>query len=59
MNTRSTKYIYEILRILKEGIIKPNELKVEWIYEKDDINILESAIDIEHVVSIDIDFIQC
>lgn len=56
-NTSSSKYILEVLKKLKE-VLKADgaEVKVEWCYDEDDEEMMETGEDYEDVTGLEFDY---
>jgi len=56
-NTSSSKYILEVLKKLKE-VLKSNgaQVKVDWCYDEDDEEMMETGEDYEDVTGLEFDY---
>ena len=54
-NTSSSKWILNILRLIKEIIVKKNkEVVINWYYEPEDEEMLEAANDYQSILNLEI-----
>lgn len=58
-NTSSSKYILEVLKKLKEILKSPGaEVQVDWYYDEDDDEMLETGEDYEDVTGLNFEYHQ-
>lgn len=58
-NTSSSKWILNILRLIKEIIVKKEkEVVINWFYEPEDEEMLEAANDYQSILNIEINTIE-
>jgi len=56
-NTSSSKYILEVLKKLKEVLkVDGAEVKVDWCYDEDDEEMMETGEDYEDVTGLEFDY---
>ncbi|MFZ5940512.1 MAG: DUF1987 domain-containing protein [Bacteroidota bacterium] len=58
LNSGTSKYILRFLKLLKEVEEKGNKLKINWIYEEGDDDILERGEYYSSILELDIKFIE-
>jgi len=58
LNSGTSKYILRFLKILKEVEDKGNKLKIKWIYEEGDDDILERGEYYASILELDIIFVE-
>jgi hypothetical protein len=58
-NTSSSKNIFELLRILEKIDEAGNNVVINWYYEKDDDDMLETAEDYKSIFKLSINMIEC
>lgn len=58
-NTSSSKYILEVLKKLKDiNELESKEVKVEWCYDKEDEEMMETGEDYEDVIGFDFKYTE-
>jgi len=58
LNSGTSKYILRFLKLLKEVEDKGNKLRINWIYEEGDDDILERGEYYSSILELDINFIE-
>lgn len=58
LNSDSMKCMYGILKILKDNIKEPNQLKIIWKYEADDDDLKKTGESFQNAVGLSFDFVE-
>jgi hypothetical protein len=57
LNTSSSKWLYDLFKILKIIIVKGNQVVVNWYYDEDDEDMMETGEDFQDVIDLPINII--
>jgi len=58
LNSGTSKYMLKILKVIKDIDLKGNELKINWIYEEGDDDIMERGEYYASILDLKINFIE-
>ena len=58
LNSGTSKYMLKILKVIKEIELNGNELKINWIYEEGDDDIMERGEYYASILDLSINFIE-
>ncbi|WP_066631653.1 DUF1987 domain-containing protein [Labilibacter marinus] len=58
MNTRASKYLFQMLKRMNEHLSKDKKLSVKWVYDKDDLDMLEAGEDFSALIDSEFVFVE-
>lgn len=58
LNSGTSKYMLKILKVIKDIDLKGNELKINWIYEEGDDDIMERGEYYASILDLKVNFIE-